>query len=186
VKKIRFSSPSFKRKLPTHLHRKGESFRRKNHDKHFVLLSIGKIIWLSALHSTSTAGSKTHSSRLADFTRSDISGHYILLDFRVQHFLEEQSCLGDFKHRELDSGEIPSTKSDLNIKHFYSQFIPNAVIFFIVLVTAESSRLTIQSVGYWIAELDLKLKYFHVSFTRSNNRTKQLSLFALLRKLNVK
>lgn len=71
------------------------------------------------------------------------------------------------------------------ILKYFSQFIPNSLIFFIVLVTAESSRLTIQAVSGWIAELDLRLSFFHVSFARSNKRIKQLSLFALFRKSNV-
>lgn len=71
------------------------------------------------------------------------------------------------------------------LNSFHSQFIPNALIFFVVLVTAENSRQTIQSVGVLVSELDLRMKFFQVSFTRSYNRTKQLSLFALWRKSNV-
>lgn len=67
------------------------------------------------------------------------------------------------------------------ISNFNSQFIPNATIFFIVLVAADRSRLTIQSVGYFIHALDQKLGLLKVSFTNSHIRTRQLSLFALFR-----
>lgn len=73
-----------------------------------------------------------------------------------------------------------------NFKHIFLvfarlQFIPNAVIFFIVILSAENSRETIQSVGILIHEMDQKLKLFQVSFTTSHKRIKRLSLFATFR-----
>lgn len=63
-----------------------------------------------------------------------------------------------------------------------SQFIPNSSIFFIVLVAADRSRDTIQSLGFLVYELDQKLKCYQVSHVASNKRIKRLSIFASFRK----
>lgn len=60
----------------------------------------------------------------------------------------------------------------------FLQFVPNAVIFFIVLVMADRSRDTIQSIGFLVSELDQKLRLFQVSYNHSQMRIKRLSLFA--------
>lgn len=62
------------------------------------------------------------------------------------------------------------------------QFIPNASIFFIVLVAADRSRATIQSIGFLVFELDNKLKCYQVSHVASNKRIKRLAVFASFRK----
>jgi len=68
------------------------------------------------------------------------------------------------------------------LKHLIPpQFIPNSLIFFIVLVSAECSRYTIQAVGQLIHELDQKLKLFQISFSNSQRRIKRLSIFAAFR-----
>ncbi|KAL7017683.1 hypothetical protein ACKWTF_010482 [Chironomus riparius] len=59
------------------------------------------------------------------------------------------------------------------------QFIPNSAIFFIVLVAADRSRYTIQSVGVLIQELDQKLQALQISYGASHYRIKRLSIFAV-------
>lgn len=66
-----------------------------------------------------------------------------------------------------------------------SQFIPNSAIFFIVLVAADRSRNTIQSVGVLIQELDQKLQALQISFGASHYRIKRLSIFAVFSKFHI-
>lgn len=159
---------------------KKEDIRRQN-DKHFIFLLSGEILWPRSIPATS--GCKAQPLRFYHLAHSDIPDDDYVHDFRVQHFLEAQSSFGNFQHGELDSGGYDG-KNCSNTKTFFfhlPQFIPNATIFFIVLVTAERSRLTIQSVGQLVHALDQKLKLFHVSFAGSHRRIKRLSLFASFR-----
>lgn len=92
----------------------------QNDDKHFILLSIGKSLWLSAIYSTSTVGPKGKPDCLADFAHSNISHDNSLRKLCQQHFLEEQERVGDFQHRKLDSGESGNLpRNDLNIKQIF-------------------------------------------------------------------
>lgn len=65
-----------------------------------------------------------------------------------------------------------------NAENFRPQFVPNSTIFFIVLLTAEGSRRTIESVGTLIQGLDQKLKTLNISFVATSKRVRKASIAA--------
>ncbi|KAG5673017.1 hypothetical protein PVAND_003095 [Polypedilum vanderplanki] len=87
-------------------------------------------------------------------------------------------CVSSILWKNRTSSEISNTAN-------WIQFIPNSIIFFIVLITADRSRFTIQSVGKMIYDLDNKLHPLTISCKTSQDKTKNISLFAALRKLKI-
>lgn len=80
-------------------------------------------------------------------------------------------CICSIFWRNKPVSEISNTAN-------WIQFLPNALIFFIVLVAADRSRFTMQSIADLIYELDQKLNIFQISYGSSSRRLKRLSICA--------
>lgn len=61
------------------------------------------------------------------------------------------------------------------------QFIPNVAIFFVVLVTADNSRGTMEAIGVLIQSLDGLLERLQMSLEVSRKAIKKLSIFSTFR-----
>ncbi|CAO1440990.1 unnamed protein product, partial [Diamesa serratosioi] len=70
--------------------------------------------------------------------------------------------------------------SELSATANWIQFIPNAVIFIIILINGERTKTIIGSVGIVVEQLDDKLRLFQISFTRSYIRTKRTTIFVCI------
>lgn len=182
-----FFSSSFRRKLPSHLHIKENSPPFKDMINISCFFYLAKVFGLAPY--TLQVGVK-HSRLVSAFIRAPTFLMILLYAVLVCSIFWKNQAVSEISNTVnwiqvnfYVDGKMFSVTRISSILLLHPQFIPNATIFFIILVSAENSRSTVQSVGILIHVLDQKLRLFKVSFAGSNKRTKRLSLFASFRKI---
>lgn len=97
------------------------------------------------------------------------------------HCLNFQQLQIGFRYDLVDNIEWNILKIIIELKIIpFQKFIPNSVIFIIILINGERTKSIIGSVGIVVEQLDDKLRLFQISFARSYIRTKRTTIFVCI------